>query len=228
MTKIKFGTIVTNMSGKIGGQVYSHNASGAYLRNIGTIAVLPSAAILASRARFASVVAKWKTITVSQRNAWNSATINFLKKDVFADTYAQNGFQLFCSINNVMLNIGANFLIFPPFPQMPTNILNLSISQPAGSNSLQLNANGAAVPAGTVWILDATPPISPTLNSYLNLLTQIKVLQAGDIIPSDIYADYVTKYGVPVSGMRGAFRVTPVNLSSATIGQRFFYNINFL
>lgn len=227
MAKVKYGAQVVNMSGKLGGQVYSHNASGAYVRNIGTIAVAPSAAILASQARFASCVAAWKLLSDAERTAWAAATVNYIQLNVFADPYTLNGFNLFMKVNNIRLMYGAAILSFPPFPVQPPQITGLLLNQPGGAATLEIDASVAAVPADTVWLIDQTTSISPTINNYKVLLANTLFLDAGDGLPASIYTEYTAKYGAPVSGMRMGTRVTPVHKPSGTPGQHFFFNLIF-
>jgi len=227
MAKVKFGSLLTNMSGKLGGQVYSHNAAGAYLRNIGTIAVAPSASMIASQNAFASVVAAWKTLSDVQRDAWNAAVCNFVKLNVFSDTYTPNGFNLFCSINRTRLNINQVLLLFPPAPVMPAQVQGFAVYDFFSSGGFAaVEASGIVDPASTL-IIEATPPISPTVNNYKVLLTKITVLYGSSPMPTEIAPAYIAKYGTPTPTMRGGFKCTPVHTASGTKGQSSYSNYLF-
>jgi hypothetical protein len=227
MAKVKFGSLLVNMSGKLGGQVYSHNAAGAYLRNIGTIAVSPSASMIASQNAFASLIADWKTLPQVNRDAWNSAVVNYTRLNVFSDTYTPNGFNLFCSVNRTRLNINQVILLFPPMPVMPAQVDGFAVYDFFSSGGFAaVEASGIVDPDSTL-VIEATPPISPTVNNYKVLLTKIKVLYGGSPMPNEIAPQYITKYGTPTSGMRGGFRCTPVHTASGTKGQSTYSNYLF-
>lgn len=227
MVKIKFGANIANMSGKIGGQVYSHNAAGAYLRNIGTIAVAPSAAMIASQNAFASLVAAWKVLPEVNQNAWKAAVVNFQKLNVFSDVYTMNGFQLFCSVNRSRLNINQVILLFPPMPVMPEQVQGFAVYDFFSSGGFAaVDASGIVDPSSTL-IIEATPPIPTTVNNYKVLLTKITLLYGSSPMPVEIAPAYITKYGSPTPGMRGGFKCTPVHTASGTKGQSTYSNYLF-
>jgi hypothetical protein len=227
MAKIKFGSTVVNMSGKIGGQVYSHNAAGAYLRNIGTIAVSPSAAILAARERFATVTTAWNTLTDEQRQSWGSATVNYLRKNVFADVYTMNGFNLFTSVNITRLLIGEAILLFPPFPEKPAIIEGLIFEPAGGGLDFRIDAIPSAVPADETWIIEGTPPISPQINNYKTHLAIYKIMAGGEAVPEQLLTEYEAKFGTAIVNTLGGMRVTPVHTASGTKGASQYYKYIF-
>ncbi len=225
MTKIKLGGIVANMSGKIGGQVYSHNRAGLYLRNIGTIGVAPTALQIASKARFASVSTAWTALTEDQRLAWSASAVNYNWVNVFADTYSPTGYSLFCSVNNNLLMAGVPMISWPVFPIQPPPIVGLSLNQLGGAGNLNIASPLANPPADTAWLIDVTMGISPSKNNYKVLLSQLLVLVNADALPYSIFADYTAKYGVIVPGTKLGLRARPLNLLSGTPGQYIFTSI---
>ena len=71
--KIKFGAIVTDGRGKIGGHVASKNRSGAYMRTKVTPSNPNTASQSQARSILASASQNWRNLTDSQRKAWNNA-----------------------------------------------------------------------------------------------------------------------------------------------------------
>src|SRR3972149_5825724 len=81
--KIKFGSILTDGRGKLGGQVYARNRSGAYVRNKVTPNNPQSGFQSTARARLAGFSEGWRGLTQAQRDAWNAAGPDFPKTNQF-------------------------------------------------------------------------------------------------------------------------------------------------
>ena len=96
--KIKWGALVTDGRGKIGGQVASRNRSGAYMRNKVTPVNPQTDAQQRSRSILASFSEGWRGLTEAQRAAWNAAVSQFETTDVFGDTIQPTGKNLYTHI----------------------------------------------------------------------------------------------------------------------------------
>ena len=73
MAKIKFGMMMTDARGKLGGQVFSKNRSGAYVRTKVTPVNPRTAAQPLSRSILGTLSASWSGLTEVQRRSWNAA-----------------------------------------------------------------------------------------------------------------------------------------------------------
>src|SRR5206468_445767 len=122
-----------------------------------------------------------------------------------------NGYNLFCQVNRIRQSIPLPLHSFPRFPVRPAGINNLNFVMTSGPNVIEMSTSEGGVPAGETHIVEATPPISPTVNNYLTKLTQIASLVELTGYPQDVYGYYTAKYGVPATGQRIGFRVTPIN-----------------
>ena len=68
MAKIKFGMMMTDASGKLGGQVFSKNRGGSYVRTKVTPTNPQSTAQMSIRGIFASISSRWSSLTEAQRS----------------------------------------------------------------------------------------------------------------------------------------------------------------
>ena len=103
--KLKFGAIVTDGRGKIGGHVASKNRAGAYLRTKVTPSNPNTVAQMQARSILASLSQRWQTLTESQRSGWNDAVKEWGTTDIFGDIKNPSGINLFVKLNANLLSI---------------------------------------------------------------------------------------------------------------------------
>lgn len=114
MPKVKFSTLVSGMSGKSNGSVFSTNRAGAYFRN-NTSKVKPiTGANGIRKSLFTTAVQAWRQLTIEQQIAWNTAVDQFTRVNVFGDSFIPSGYNLFTQINNCRLAAGDSILLLPP------------------------------------------------------------------------------------------------------------------
>ena len=200
--KVKFGAIVTEGRGKLGGHVASRNAGGAYFRTRVT-PVNPRTLLQQSyRSVFGSISRSWRALTEVQREAWNSAVSNWSKTDVFGDAKNPSGFNLHQKINMIMNTIEQPFLTLPPAPANVPPVALSSITPAASQIDLNLVSASGPLTADTVIVVEATPPVSPGKKFVANLKRVIATIE-GDAVflgPGnegvfEIYDFYVARFG---------------------------------
>ena len=77
--KLKFGAIVTDGRGKIGGHVMSKNRGGAYMRTKVTPSNPRSTAQTTVRSHLTTLSQGWRGLSATAIAAWNSAVSSFTK-----------------------------------------------------------------------------------------------------------------------------------------------------
>lgn len=92
--KTKFGAIIVDGRGKIGGHVASKNRGGAYLRTKVTPANAQTSAQNQVRNLFTSLTQGWRGLTQAQRDAWNAAVLDYSRTDIFGDIRNPSGINL--------------------------------------------------------------------------------------------------------------------------------------
>src|SRR4051812_170938 len=83
--KVKFGSLVVDGRGKIGGHVLSKNRGGAYMRTKVTPINPQTADQSTVRGTLTSLSQSWRALTQNQITAWNNAVQNFQSTDIFGD-----------------------------------------------------------------------------------------------------------------------------------------------
>lgn len=197
MAKIKFGMMMTDARGKLGGQVFSKNASGAYIRTKVTPTNPQTSYQASSRALFASISAGWSLLTADQRNAWNSAVTDWAKTDIFGDLKNPTGKALYQRLNNQAQSAGLSAVADVPTKQdMPSDIIESAV---IGIGAGTLNINGANSDASTQIMLFATPVLTAGTKFVKDKLRLIGTFAGDENFAASNYTSYVDKYNVPTT-----------------------------
>lgn len=218
MAKIKWGALVTDGRGKLGGQVLSRNRAGAYIRTKVTPVNPQTSAQLVVRSRFTGLSQGWRGITQDQRNAWNVSVSDYQTTDIFGDLKNPTGFNLYQRLNNNLLNIGESEINVPPLPDAVQAIVLASIAAAAGADTLALTYT-PVIDAFTKVKVFATAPQSPGKSFVKSEFRQIDVMAAADVTPFSIETEYKAVFGsVGAEGQKIFVKFVPVNLATGQEG----------
>lgn len=199
--KAKFGSFIVDGRGKVNGHVVSKNRAGSYIR-VKVTPVNPRSSFQQTvRARLSSLSIGWRGITAAQRASWLGAVKNFTHTNIFGDLKTPSGFNLYQRLNNNLAIAGVAALTTAPNPvAVPSvNIGVLTATVAGGVISLAISA---AVPAGVVCVLRATPPISAGINFVKSQFRIIQNFAAAQASPLVATANYGTRFGAFVAGQK--------------------------
>lgn len=214
--KMKFGAIITDGRGKIGGHVASKNRAGAYLRTKVTPVNAQTTYQNSIRNRFTGLSQGWRGLTQAQRDAWNAAVADYARTDIFGDLKQPTGFNLFQRLNNNLITIGEASISTPPLPSAVgvVTAVSLAIAEGAGTMSLVM---GGAVPAGTNVKVFACAPVSAGKSFVKSEYRVIDILAPAAGTPVNLKAAYESKFGsVGIAGQKVFVKLLAIN---ATTGQ---------
>lgn len=157
--KLKFGAIVTDGRGKIGGHVASKNRAGAYLRTKVTPSNPNTVAQVRARSILASLSQMWQTLTESQRSGWNDAVKEWGTTDIFGDIKKPSGINLFVKLNANLISVGlAQVLDVPAKSEVPAVVI-VSASYKVSTGALFINFD-SDLANGKIALIRATPRLS--------------------------------------------------------------------
>ena len=192
--KLKWGALVTDGRGKIGGHVASKNRSGAYLRTKVTPINRGTASQSTVRNRLTAISQSWRGLTASQRAAWNAAVSDFAKTNIFGDLVNPTGFNLYQRLNNNLIRIGESALTSPPAPAAVTDIVIGALSAAAALGTISL-AYTAGADDGSEIEVWATPPVSAGVSFVKAEYRLIGSFVSNDASPFDAATAYTAKFG---------------------------------
>ena len=216
---MKFGAIVVDGRGKIGGHVASKNRGGAYLRTKVTPTNPNSTAQAAVRNRLTSLAQGFRALTAAQIAAWNSAVGDFAKTDIFGDIKNPSGVNLYTKLNSNLLEIGQSIITDVPLPAAVEPVTSVTATAAAGTPAFSVAFGPSPVPSKTAFLIRATAQLSPGISNFSGKFRNIGQVNATDTTPENILAAYVAKFGTLVEGRKIAVEMVPVNTDTGQKGQ---------
>lgn len=218
MAKIKFGMMMTDARGKLGGQVFSKNRSGAYIRTKVTPKNDQTPRQSFIRSLLGAVSQRWSTLTATARAGFNAAVGDWATTDIFGDARNPSGKTLFTKLNMNAQNAGfPEIIAIPAKVEMPvTGLSKVEIKIGVGQILLITEtdfANGRSV-------VSATPRLSKGTYYVKGKFRQLAIGDADAPELAVLYNAYVAKFGVPAAGDNIYFEVVQVlNTGQASVPQ---------
>jgi hypothetical protein len=226
MAIYKPSSIISDIRGMVGGNVYSRNHSGFYIKESfsPTNNQLPHQQ--ANRTLFKYVTEKWNTLTESQRQQWIQLASQLTKNNFFGDQYHQTGYHLFMSCNR---NLGLINIPLIDSPSSDGTVDYLSqfeaIYTPTPSESLTINFPGYTINNKTRFLIYATPALNLGVYSvslqynYIGYITE-STANSFDILT--LFNDY---YGPVLFNKKYFFKLRAININSGFSGIPFHDSI---
>jgi hypothetical protein len=205
MAKIKFGMVVTDMRGKLGGHVFTKNRAGASTRTKVTPANPRTASQQANRALLGLFSVAWSALTDAQRASWNGAVDAWSKTNIFGDNVKPSGKNLFTALNKNLASVGLDTInVAPEKVELPLLALdNVDIAVGDGEITVATGAIGAEFQV----IVSATPPLSAGTSFTKGKYRRIYYGTGGAVSPTDLFDAYESKFGAIAVGQNIYFEV---------------------
>jgi hypothetical protein len=194
--RAKFGAIVVDGRGKIGGHVASKNRSGSYFRTKVSPSNPQTNSQTLARGRMTSNAQGWGGLSDAQRSAWNSAVSDFKGTNVFGDSVNPSGFNLYCRININRAIAGQAALDTPPLPAGVPYLSTFGVAAVSATGVVTITY-APALAVGESMVLEATPSMSPGKSFVKNQFRVIDILTSADASPAAVTAAYAAKFGAP-------------------------------
>ena len=186
-------------SGSRGEQTASRNSYGQYLRNRATPVNPNSSAQAAVRARMSANAAAWRALDDEQRAGWKSLGLQMVRTDALGQSYNLTGFAAFCSVNNILLEMGSAQIEDAPIYSTPDALTSATLT--ATSAALSLAYTVTPLPAGAKLLVFASPQRSAG-RTFEGDLRLVHTSAAAAASPANILSGYTAKFGAPVAGNR--------------------------
>ena len=196
--KIKWGALVVDGRGKLGGHVAAQNRGGSYLRTKVTPSNPQSTFQTGVRNLFGSISAGWSDLAAPDRNAWNNAVDNWKNTNIFGDLKIPSGKALYQRLNQQAQVVGYSALTTPPVKEdiPPSNVTAVAIDTTAET----ITATGLYSGTDATVQVFSSGVVSAGTNFVKNLMRVIGHSGGSAYSPADAYADYVARFGTPSAG----------------------------
>lgn len=193
MAKIKYSALVSDMRNKLNGSVLSKNRYGSYVRNKVTPVNPQTDAQQLQRSRLSAASAAWKGLSQSNRSGFAELAKVHPLTNIFGDQVTLDGKSMFTRLSINRMLVGQPVLAAVPELKGVPFVEITSFTASEGTGELEFDINVATVPAGYSLVVQATAPLSPTINFVKNQYRTLGVFTAtGGTV--DMQTEYPAKY----------------------------------
>ncbi len=199
MAKVKYGVIVTELKGKIAGQVFQGGNVGYVLRNKGYTPGFSSNARQAANRALIAGTQSWRSLDDSSRAAWAALASSWTFVDKFGQTYNGSGFQVFNSFNANRRSIGLAQVSEPSGIHVPTTFTDFIIDAVA-PDGLEINWTTVGA-ANDYMVVYASPQFSAGQSGNYKKVTKIFGGTVNGISTLDLPDAYNALFGNLIVGM---------------------------
>lgn len=194
------GLAIGQISGRVGGSVYSHNRGGAYIRNGAIPVKVVSDKALNLKAATTAAVQAWSGLSSASRLQWDqyakaNPSVNRLGKVI--STTGQNAYV---GLNSRLLYAGSAALTIPPIDAAPAGIVITGFTVDTGSGNTEVIYTPDPLAAGlSLWVRGCVV-MSAAKNNIQNLLTTVVIGATATQSPLDLETALIANFGSLIVG----------------------------
>jgi hypothetical protein len=205
MAKIKFGMMMTDARGKLGGQVFSKNRNGAYVRTKVTPTNPRTAEQQAGRGLLGALSQGWSALDDTQRATFNEAVGSWARTNIFGDTINPTGKNLFVQLNKNAISAGFSAIQNAPAKVEMETLGEVTAVIDIAGTTIEFTST-SAIENGQLQVR-ATPQLTQGTSFVKGKFRDIS--SAVDQFPqaTAIWTDYTARFGAPVAGANIVFEV---------------------
>ena len=217
MAKVKFGSVITDSRGTVGGHTYTWTRSGNQLITKPQTAKLRTPRQSTNRANFALLTKSWwQLLTSTQRDEWRTLAAANPRPNVWGDDFPLTGLALFISLNRRLATAGLAATNDAPADQFvtPPSAATLTVASPA---SVEISFTPGTVPTNHIAYLNMSGPLSPGIANFDSKMNFLAASGAGQTSPWDISTPYTARYGAVLETRQYAAALAFLNTDNAAL-----------
>jgi hypothetical protein len=189
------GIAVGQISGRVGGSIFSHNRGGQYIRN-GTIPVNPiTPARQQIKAWFSEASIHWTTLAIADQEAWNGFAALRSWTNRIGRSIKLNGQQWCIQLNARILGVGGTKIDVPPLTDSPDPIAGAALVADIGSGDFELSWTSGALASGVKLYLRGCVLEGNTPGYVKNKLREFMVSSGAATTPLDLSTTFPARFG---------------------------------
>jgi len=216
--KIRFGALVTDGYGSVGGQTVSKNHYGRFLRGKVSPALVQNAYTAVRRNEFLRLSQNWKALTQDNRDLWNAATESYTFTDSMGVEYHPTGKNLYVSLNLNLFTISESETDSPPAKVLPTEDLTFTYKALTSAGAVEVTFEGMPVDTDCKMVIFGSDSISPGINYTSTVLRLVGVYVVSGGTDYDIATEYIAKFGNPTIAKKVFILAKQIHKTSGSSG----------
>lgn len=214
MALIKLGSIVTRISGKVGGQQFGTTSAGHYMKNSGTPRKAITLLQQTKMQRMGTTAQGWRSLTPTERQTYKNASPQYPYLNRVGETKYYSGYAIYAMLRNNQENAS----VIPVVNPLPKFSFTQPLQNAIAKSGVAVNWRYSPTQASCVYRIHLTRPLSTGVTvGYPNHYYVSESLHQPTGINKDIGPDLIAKFGSIPSGLKFFYRVDAVHMSSGQI-----------
>lgn len=211
MALFKQGGLVSELSGKVGGVVFSRNRGGSVIRTFTVPANPKTAYQIEVRNALTSASVAWKSLTDAQRAAWAAWAQENPVRNRVGESIRLQGNAAYVELNSRMVLLGNATLTAPPTVAAPSPLLTVTGSWDIGAGDFQLAYTATPLAANMkLWVMGCLL-ISDSIVNVNSRMRHFFTSAAAAASPAAIKTAFGARFGTPVVGNKVVLRAAVVS-----------------
>lgn len=216
------GVAVGQISGRVGGSVFSRNRGGMYIRNGSVPSVVRTDKALLYKAYFTASSQAWTALSEAQQLAWTVFSRTQTQTNRLGRSISLTGQALFIGLSARLLASGDDIVATPPVTSAPSPIVPTSLAVDAGSGDTELVFTESPLEAGIkLWVRGAKVN-SGSINNVENLLTTVTITAAAAASPLDLESALIAAFGPIQEGATYILECRTLDTASGLVSGKVF------
>lgn len=217
MAKIKFGSVITDSRGHIGGITYAWSRFGNIARRLVTPTKRTTPAASESRSRFLTLSKRWwSTLTPTERDDWRALATANPRPNLWGDEYPLTGHQLFIGINSLLDQAGYPTIDTAPADQTVTGLATLTITA-AAPDELVITFTPTPLPANHLLYIFGRANYSPGIGFTPGQIKFVEATAEEETSPLDIGPEFEAELGPIVTGRQQLVLAQLLNVTNGAV-----------
>lgn len=211
------GVAVSQVSGRVGGTIFSRNRGGQYMRNGSKPSIVTTPYAQAVKAILANFSAQWRELTAQQQEAWKEWATQNPFTNRLGQSRTLSGHQAFVKLNSRLSSAGGSTITMPPTGVAPEAVIVDTITYTATPEALTVAFAASPTPANVAvqvyaYVSDSTG-VSYVKNKLALVYTSTDEAQS----PLDILTPVKNRFGTLSSGQKIHIGLRTIDLTSGLV-----------
>lgn len=216
------GPAVGQVSGRVGGTVFSRNRGGAYMRNGSKPSKVLTDKALRYKTYFTAASQAWTALTAAQQLAWTIWSRTQSKVNRLGRAIQLTGQAQFIGLTARLFALGEAVVVTPPTKPAPAAAVPTGFTVDSGSGNTELTFDTTPLPAGVhLWIRGAKVN-SAGITNVENLLTEVLLSDAAATSPVDLSTALVYAFGPLQTGATYVLQIRTCDEASGLVSGPFY------
>lgn len=216
------GAVVGQISGRIGGNIFSHNRGGMYIRNGSVPVSVQTEKALHYKAILSAASQAWTSLSESNRAAWTTFAQSKTVTNRLGRSVSLTAQNWFIKLNSRLMAALETPIDLPPTGDAPATVVPTDFEVDTTADTATLTFSPTPTGATEKLWIRAAKVQSPTIINVENLLTTVVITDAAAASPLDLTDELVAAFGPLQVGATYVLECRVLDTDSGYVGGRVF------